>query len=228
MNEICNNTECTGCGACASICPVKCIDLRKDPEGFKYPYIDESRCIKCNLCRNTCPNNSMLNTYNNSIYYMAQNIDNNILANSSSGGVFAALAYYVLNNDGVVIGAYQDSEKIVVKHIIISNIDELYKLQSSKYYQSDISEIYPKIKNLIANKKVLFVGTACQIAGILSYLKDTGTTNLITCDVLCHGVTNDNIIKSYIKSKEKKFKKKIVNFKFRTKQKWSSGGGVQE
>ena len=45
---------CTGCTACANICPVNAIKMQRDSEGFLYPEIDKSICISCELCVNNC------------------------------------------------------------------------------------------------------------------------------------------------------------------------------
>ena len=50
-----SNSECTGCGACVSVCPQGCISMVEDKEGFLQPKIDQSKCIECHKCEKTCP-----------------------------------------------------------------------------------------------------------------------------------------------------------------------------
>lgn len=47
--------ECCGCGACYSICPKAAIYMVEDEEGFEYPYVDNTKCIKCYMCVSVCP-----------------------------------------------------------------------------------------------------------------------------------------------------------------------------
>ena len=71
--------------------------------------------------------------------------DESIWQSSSSGGVFTALAEWVIENDGIVYGAgYDDSMK--VRHTAITNITDIKKLRGSKYVQSDMNGIYNNVK----------------------------------------------------------------------------------
>ena len=45
MIIITDKKSCMGCGACTQICPVNCITLLNDEEGFLYPEIDHDICI---------------------------------------------------------------------------------------------------------------------------------------------------------------------------------------
>ena len=55
MIEIKNKANCTGCTACASICPKNAIKMVANEEGFRYPVIDKEKCINFNLCSKVCP-----------------------------------------------------------------------------------------------------------------------------------------------------------------------------
>ena len=59
-----NKKDCCGCTACAHICPVKCIEMKEDKEGFLYPAVDNEKCIHCHKCERVCPIGSLIN-YNN-------------------------------------------------------------------------------------------------------------------------------------------------------------------
>ena len=50
-----NPAECTGCGACVSICPKQAITMQPDAEGFLYPKVDGEKCVSCDLCEKRCP-----------------------------------------------------------------------------------------------------------------------------------------------------------------------------
>lgn len=47
--------ECCGCTACYAICRKEAISMVEDKEGFEYPVIDASKCIRCYRCIMVCP-----------------------------------------------------------------------------------------------------------------------------------------------------------------------------
>lgn len=240
--EICDRILCTACGVCVNICTKNAITMKEDSEGFLYPAIDESICVNCGLCRKVCIINKEIPTSASS-FYMAWHRNDEVLKRSSSGGVFTALAEYVLSRNGVVFGAAKDPETQEVCHIMIDNEKDLDLLRLSKYYQSNTKMVYQHVKEMLMhNRYVLFSGTACQVAGLYSALdrwhigpeiiRGGGTARrLITADVLCHGCTSRKAVACYIKAKEKQYKKKILDYHFRVKTKdvgWQSGGGAHE
>ena len=212
--------DCCACGACLNICPKQAISMQKDEYGFLYPQIDESKCIKCGLCLKTCAfQNSELK--NIPIKTYAAQSDNTDLKKSASGGIFASIATNLLKEGGVVYGAAMEMEndKLTVRHIAVENDADLIKLLGSKYVQSNTGKIYQDIKRkLDDNRLVLFSGTPCQVDGLNSYLGKT-YDNLITIDIICHGVPNNQMFQDYIALLEEKYKDKIIDFKFRDKTK---------
>ena len=212
--------DCCACGACLNICPKQAISMQKDEYGFLYPQIDESKCIKCGLCLKTCAfQNSELK--NIPIKTYAAQSDNTDLKKSVSGGIFASIATNLLKEGGVVYGAAMEMEndKLTVRHIAVENDADLIKLLGSKYVQSNTGKIYQDIKRkLDDNRLVLFSGTPCQVDGLNSYLGKT-YDNLITIDIICHGVPNNQMFQDYIALLEEKYKDKIIDFKFRDKTK---------
>ena len=162
--------ECTGCRMCEQICPVKGISMRETEEGFLEAAIDETKCVKCDLCKNRCPQNTVKKKNKNKSVYAVRLKDDMAIMRSASGGAFVAIAQYVLRQNGVVFGAaYTDN--LAVEHISIRSIDELYKLQGSKYVQSNTKATFFECKKELECKKlVLYTGTPCQIAGLKAYL----------------------------------------------------------
>lgn len=128
MIRICNNIECTGCEACVSVCPVHCIMMKENNDGFYYPEIDTSKCIECKKCIKTCPNNATIKK-GTPVFYMGWHKNLNVLLNSSSGGAFTAIAELTFKENGVVYGACFDDKKHYVNHIGIESIEELHKLR---------------------------------------------------------------------------------------------------
>lgn len=197
------NKLCTGCTACAKVCPKQCITMKPNVEGFVYPEIDTSVCAQCGLCEKTCPvlhkpTQEAIET----VAFAAYSTDLECRLASSSGGIFSLLANEVLNEGGIVFGAAFD-DCFNVHHIGVETKDELGKLRGSKYVQSSLGNVFDDVKrNLDNGRMVLFSGVICQIAGLKSYLKKD-YPNLLAVDVLCHGVPSPKLWKKYIDELEK-------------------------
>lgn len=218
--------ECCDCTACKSICPKDAIYMYLDEYGFEYPKIDKKKCIECGLCKKVCSFQNVKETNNPIKTYVGVSNDENIILKSASGGAFAAIAQMYLENNGVVFGAAFDDNLNPV-HIGVSDIKLLYKLQGSKYVQSSIENTYKEAKKcLIEGKKVLFSGTPCQIAGLKGYLMKE-YENLLTIDIICHGVPSSKFFKDYLKVMEEKLGGKIKEFNFRDKSLgWGLNGSI--
>lgn len=193
------SNKCCGCTACASICPNGAISMHEDAEGFLSPTIDKNLCIECNKCIYICPmENPHFYTAAKSCF-ACTNTDEEARFKSSSGAVFPLLADFILNKNGYVCGAAVDKD-LTTRHIIVNaeNREELNKLFGSKYVQSDLGDIFIRIKKwLQANKHVLFSGTPCQVAGLNAFLGKEFDT-LFTVDIVCHGVPSPGILKLYL------------------------------
>lgn len=217
MLEIKEKSKCNGCHVCFNICPQNAITMIEDEKGFKYPSIDKEKCTNCGLCEKKCPIlNKKENEKNNPQAYACYNKDEKTRLQSSSGGIFTLLAEHTLNNDGVVVGASFD-EEFMVKHIIVNNIEDLNKLRTSKYLQSNIGNIYKEVKELLnSNKLVLFTGTPCQINGLFSYLGKE-YENLYTQDIICHGVPSPKVWEKYLEYRKNKDNQEPLKINFREK-----------
>lgn len=215
-----NKDMCCGCTACESSCPKNAINMSYDEQGFAYPEIDQSICVDCGICKSVC---AFQNGYKNNILlsdqkvFACKNQDKNIQLSSSSGGVFSVLGEYFIKSGGVVYGvAFNDNLKVC--HIRANNLNDLEKLKSSKYIQSNISGCFQSVKSdLDNNKKVLFSGTGCQIQGLKDYLKKD-YENLLLVDIVCHGVPSQKIFDDYISYMEKLFGAKANSVNFRSKK----------
>lgn len=214
--------DCCGCSACMNICPKHAIDMMDDIHGFLYPIIDEKKCIKCKLCKKVCGyQNYDISKYTNQEDAYVGVWDNNDILNSASGGIFGCLANNIINEGGIVYGASMENcdGSLKVMHIGIETKDQLYKLQGSKYVQSNINNVYKEVKrNVETGRIVLFSGTPCQIDGLNSYIGNKQYDNLLTIDIICHGVPNVRMFQDYIKIIEKRTRYKVKTFVFRDKK----------
>lgn len=212
-----NKSECCGCRACINICPVSAICMKEDEYHNVYPCIDESKCIRCGQCKKVCSfqkgkaSNTPLSTY------AAVNNDRTTAEKSASGGIFAAFAKKIIAGGGTVFGAAFDAA-YGVKHIEINKPEEILKLQGSKYTYSSTESTYKEAGVLLkSGKTVLFSGTPCQIAGLYGYLS-RDYDNLITVDLICHGVPGERMFKDYLKT--------LGNIKYFTFRDKSLGWGI--
>lgn len=211
--------KCCCCAACMNICPTQAITINSDADGFEFPEIDHDLCIECGLCNKVCAfQNIPVNGDGPIATYAAINKNSDVLSASASGGIFGALATLVFDQNGVVFGcAY--NEDMEPEHICVDNLLDMKKVQGSKYVQSNINTTYKEAKRYLKDGRwVLFTGTPCQIAALKSYLgKDYN--NLITADIICHGVPNAEFFEGYINYLEDNLKGKVIDLKFRDKSK---------
>lgn len=223
MIDINCKSNCTGCSACANICPRGCIKMLADNEGFLYPFVQKEMCMDCGLCEKVCPMQHKPQQHEILAVYAAKNKADEVRFNSSSGGMFTLLAEEILRQGGVVVGAALDS-KLVVRHVIVDKLADLAKLRGSKYVQSEIGTIYSEVRSLLnAGRKVLFSGTPCQIAGLKGYLVKP-FANLITVDVVCHGVPSPKVYQKHLMELAQEAGEPVVQVRFRDKSKgWKHG-----
>ena len=219
MNVSCLSKEqCSGCGLCVNICPKKCIRMKPDELGFVYPVIDSDNCIDCGLCYNKCIIQTPIDLKAPIETYAAVRSDSIKLSQSSSGGVFAAIAESVIPKGNWVVAGARLSDSLLPEHCIVTTIDDLSPLYGSKYVQSATCSLFPSIRSLLSSGvKVLFSGTPCQVASLKRFTNNH--VGLYTIDVICHGVPNQEMFLSYLDMYDKN---NIDKFIFRDKgQGWS-------
>ena len=182
-----------------------------------YPVVDESSCIDCGICVKKCPIMTDVKRHKTTAIYASKIKDEQALFHSTSGGVFYELAKLILGRNGVVFGCAYD-ENFVARHICAYNLNDIKKLQNSKYVQSNLDTVYGKVKGFLdQGTDVLFCGTGCQVAGLKAFLgKDY--ENLYTADIVCHGVPSPKLFEKYLSYIEKKTGEKVTYFNFRSKK----------
>ena len=204
--------NCTGCGACYSACPQQAISMVPDEEGFLVPKIIAEKCLECGKCDAVCPLNHQNTERKPIAVYAAKHSNEETRLFSSSGGMFSALAEKIIAENGVVFGAKFD-ENMKVVHGFTETIEGLADFRGSKYVQSNIGNSYIDAKSFLdSGRQVLFTGTPCQIAGLKSFLQKD-YENLLTVDLICHGVPSPLIWKKYLESVLEKYKYSVPDLK---------------
>jgi coenzyme F420-reducing hydrogenase beta subunit len=211
--------NCCGCTACYNACPRNAIEMKPDFEGFLYPRVDPQKCVQCNVCEQVCPahNIKTADLENKAKAYIVRTKNNADLSSCTSGGFTMPLANWIFQNQGKVWAVAYD-EKWRVRHMEfrVSN-EEFSKTRGSKYVQSYLGDAFSQIKNdLINGELICFIGTPCQVYALKYFLK-RDYANLITVDLVCHGVPSPKLWEMYIQYQEKKVNSKISAVNFRNK-----------
>lgn len=187
MEKICNYDACTGCRACVHVCPKQAITMKEDKFGVLLPAIDYEKCVNCGLCQKVCQVNTDNKTEKVKKCYAVwtkEKLDREL---SSSGGLSTGFGRTIVRNGGIVFGAaYNDKFQLQIS--VAETEEEVSAFRGSKYVQSSTADSYPAVKKYLEqDKKVLFVGTPCQIMGLRNYLRKD-YENLLLVDIICHGV----------------------------------------
>ena len=214
--ELCDRVQCTGCRACVQICPAHAIAMRMDDDGFYYPEINDSLCQSCGLCQKVCVGIHPPKGNTPFQVYACWNKNSQERMRSTSGGLFIALAQQIVLQGGVVFGAAWIGNG--VQHIKCETVDELKRLQGSKYLQSDVKDSYTETEKLLASgRTVLFSGTPCQIAALKAYLRKDHE-RLYTVENVCHGVPSEKVMQAHKEELESKYGSSITHIRFRAKR----------
>ncbi|MDE6753264.1 MAG: Coenzyme F420 hydrogenase/dehydrogenase, beta subunit C-terminal domain [Muribaculaceae bacterium] len=211
--------ECFGCEACIGVCAHTAIAMHEDEEGFRYPVIDEDRCVHCGLCNRVCPSHNMPDKNPADPFVFGGHIKNEkIRDQSTSGGIFSALAE-TWSKDGnyVIFGAYSD--KLEVYHGYITDIKDLGKFRKSKYSQSHVGSSYQDVRRFIKEgRRVIFSGTPCQMAGLKNVLgRLFNSENLLTIEVVCEGFPSPLFIRKYVEKLQKQERDELISLDYRFK-----------
>ena len=207
--------ECYGCEACVQNCRIQAISMKEDTEGFRYPVINRGACIECGMCRAVCPyEHTPIKHVDNKYVFGGYHRNSKTRFESTSGGAFSAIVEAFCEDDYVIFGAV--AKGLITYHCFVTDLKDVWKFRKSKYTQSIIGSSYQSAKDFLnQGKNVLFSGTPCQIAGLLSFLKNTDQKNLFTVEVICEGVPSPLYIRKLNHYIEHKYGSSIRDIDYR-------------
>lgn len=216
-----NKAQCCGCNACGDVCAKHAITFKTDIEGFWYPEVNKDLCTDCGLCEKVCPvinvEEMRHNDFETPKCYAANHKNLEIRFDSTSGGAFSAMAEEVYKKGGFVGGAIYN-EDFSARHFISDKKEDLKKIRSSKYLQSDAEGFYKQVKECCeTGKSVLVCGTPCQMVALRAFLRKD-YENLIIVDFICHSIASPKAHRKYFDYLEEKFGSKAIYFKAKNKE----------
>lgn len=194
--------------------------MERDNLGFSRPIVNADICIDCGACEQACPAIGERSVDQLQSVSWAKSDSSELLVRSSSGGIFGLLARKVLSEGGVVCGAAFDEGCRTVRHVLVGNETGLDAVMRSKYVQSSIGKaVYRGVRNAIrSGRRVLFAGTACQVAGMRGYLGKLGESDLfLSVDVICHGVPSPELWSRWIDYRGEAFGSDVCDVNMRSK-----------
>lgn len=191
--------------------------MQADSEGFLYPKVNEANCIDCGLCEKVCHELYPYEDCKPLKVYAAINKDEEIRLKSSSGGIFYLLAEKTIAEGGVVFGVRLDEQwQVVIDYT--ETMEGVRAFMGSKYVQARMATAYADAKRFLAEeRKVLFSGTPCQIAGLHHFLRKP-YENLLTVDIICHGTPSPKVWAMYLDEVVTAGRKAINDVQFRNKR----------
>ena len=213
--------DCTGCSLCANVCGHDAIAMVWSEEGFLIPQVDEAACVGCGLCVLKCPALQERPKVQDELResmptFGAWHRDAEAHRASSSGGVFTALASWVLAQGGCVFGVVW-RDKVTAVFTKAESMEEVAPMRGSKYVPAVPGMSFREVRaELRKGRRVLFVGVPCQVHALRSYLGKRYDL-LLTVDVVCHGVPSRLLWQKFVAEAEDRSGKVVRRVSFRDK-----------
>lgn len=198
--------DCSGCAACATICPVSAITFKYNAEGFLYPQVDDSKCVRCLMCESVCAykkdTQMPISERECTHIYAAKSRNPDVLFQSSSGGIFTVLSDFFFEQNNAVVSCVYSYENDTVLFAFLNDETVRDKARGSKYIQAEVGDAFQNIIKWIVDnpdRSMLVVGTGCQMAGLDLLLKEKKIRDhVILVDLICHGAASSKLWKNFI------------------------------
>lgn len=186
--------KCTSCGLCASICAKKALSIKLDEDGFYRPSIDVSLCNDCGLCTKVCYkfDTTVKMTSGEGLkqkmLYSAWAMDDDVVSNTTSGGIGDLLAHRLLLDGYKVVGVVYNEDNARAEHKIGTRGEELDSFRGSKYIQSYTFDAFKEVVANCRNEKYAVFGTPCQIYALNKLATHRKVRDqFFFVDLYCHG-----------------------------------------
>lgn len=180
-------SACTGCGLCVSVCRNGAIRLVENADGFLEAKVDADLCVGCKACEKMCARLPEIGGHESHRYYEAWSRHEKLRVSSSSGGVFGELALDCIARGGVVYGVAMQGGDFP-RFIAVEDVEELPKLQGSKYLQADTGDVFAQMAVVLkSGRPALFAGVSCQVRAARVRFGER-YPNLLLLDLACFGV----------------------------------------
>ena len=217
MRTVCQKDMCAGCGACVESCSRKAINILEDIRAYN-AVIDADKCVECGKCEKVCPKNHPAEFRNSEEWYQGWSYDEEIRANSSSGGFATAISNSFIKAGGIVCTCKFSDGRFGFQ--FIDKVEDLASVAGSKYVKSSPYGVYNEVLyKLKAGHKILFIGLPCQVAAVQNYVRGHKDKNLYTIDLICHGTPSDKLLDIYMKQRKVDMNS-AFDLHFRTKTKF--------
>lgn len=203
-----NAVPCSGCGGCAAVCPKGAIHLELDKKGFFRAVVQEALCVGCGLCRKVChrfeQRKKSVSLYDAKLYAL-QSAEAGTVQKCSSGGIAHELAVQMLSGGGKVAGAVYDLNGNNVRHEIVSDAENVSRLDGSKYLQSNPEMAFAEALREAQHTPYAVFGTPCQIAALSAAAELRGVRDqLLLVEIFCHGVPSYKLWEKTLNKVERK------------------------
>lgn len=192
--------SCTSCQMCSAVCSSEAISIQLNEEGFYRPYVDSDRCTDCGLCTIVCSkfDDKIQITSAGALdvikLYAASAKSDEVVNNTSSGGIADLLAWQLFADGYKVMGVVYNKEQNNAVHQVAERESDLNLFRGSKYIQPFSADAFRKLVKNCRNDKFAVFGLPCQIYAISKYLTHIKKRdNCILIDLYCHGCSSMKI-----------------------------------
>lgn len=221
VEEVIKQEECTFCGACISVCPVRAISVKDG-----WPTLT-GRCILCQLCYYQCPKIGVsLKELEKELYkyegditnplgfykaiYTAKATDEKIMSRAANGGIVTTLLKVALEEEWVDCATVAVADRLrgwIPEAKVAFTFQEVLEAAGSKYTYCPMvtalaSAFYEYMRNRVA-----FVGTPCQVLSVRKMQltsmghRKLGEAAKLIIGLFCMENFNYNLISEFLPSR---------------------------